>query len=202
MVERQLRARGISDPKVLAAFRKVPREAFVPPEYQDQAYEDHPLPIGYDQTISQPYIVALMTECLELHPSDRVLEVGTGSGYQTAVLCELAGEVYSMEFIEPLYREAKTRLESLGYRNCTLKLGDGRLGWPEAKSFQKVIVTAGAETIPEVLTEQLVEGGKIIIPVGVGDQDLVLARKEKGTLRTKPMIPVRFVPLQSAFKKN
>ena len=197
MIERQLRSRGISNARVLSAFRKVAREAFLPPELRDKAYEDHPLPIGYNQTISQPYVVALMTESLGLSQVDRVLEVGAGSGYQTAILAELVQDVYSIEIIESLYQTAKTRLSALGYQNIHLKYGDGRNGWPEAGPFDKIIVTAGTEQIPPALVEQLKEGGKIIIPIGEEDQDLVLGRKDKGILLSKPLIPVRFVQLQS-----
>ena len=199
MIERQLKGRGISDFNVLLAFRKVHREKFLPPALRTKAYEDHPLPIGHNQTISQPYIVALMTESLELQKTDRVLEVGTGSAYQTAILAELVQEVYSIEIVEDFYKAAETRLDHLGYRNVHLKYGDGREGWPEAAPFDKIIVAAASEQIPNVLIEELKEGGKIIMPIGLDDQDLVLGRKEKGVLVTKQLIPVRFVPLRSEF---
>lgn len=197
MVERQLRSRGISNPSVLAVFGKVKRDAFLPPAFRHQAYQDHPVPIGHNQTISQPYIVALMTESLAIGSNDRVLEIGTGSGYQTAVLAELAREVYSIEIIKTLHQAAKLRLGSLGYRNIYLKHGDGRSGWLEEAPFDQIIVTAGTEAIPDPLVDQLKEGGRMAIPIGAGDQDLVLGRKEKGVLVTKPLIPVRFVPIQT-----
>ena len=196
MIERQLKGRGICDVQVLAVFRKVVREKFLPPALRAKAYEDHPLHIGHNQTISQPYVVALMTECLELEKTDRVLEIGTGSGYQTAILAELVHEVYSIEIVENFYRTAQTRLNHLGYLNVHLKRGDGRNGWPEAQPFDKMIVAAASEQIPSALIEELKEGGKIIIPIGVDEQDLVLGRKEKGALVIKQLIPVRFVPLQ------
>ncbi len=197
MIERQLKGRGITDSRVLAAFRKIPREAFLAPELKSKAYEDHPLPIGYDQTISQPYIVAVMSESLELVRTDRILEVGTGSGYQTAVLAELGQEVCSVEIIEDLYQVAKMRLNTLGYRNIRLKHDDGRKGWVEHAPFDKIIVTAAAEKIPDVLVEQLKDMGRIILPIGQDDQDLVLGQKEKGMLVTRPLLRVRFVPLQN-----
>jgi len=197
MIERQLKGRGIYDSRVLAVFRKVAREKFLPPALRTKAYEDHPLPIGHNQTISQPYIVAFMTECLELEKTDRVLEIGTGSGYQTAILAELVQEVYSIEIVENLYRTAQKCLDHLGYPNVHLKRGDGRNGWPEAAPFDKMIVTAASEQIPSALIEELKEGGKIILPLGLDEQDLVLGRKEKGVLVTKQLIPVRFVPLQT-----
>lgn len=197
MIRQQLKSRLIKNEKVLAAFRKVPREIFLPQALQDKAYEDHPVPIGYDQTISQPYIVALMTERLNLESHDRVLEVGTGSGYQTAILAELVQAVYSVEIVQALHEVAKKRLEQLGYQNIHLRYSDGRKGWPEEAPFDKIIVTAGSDQIPNALVEQLSEMGKMIIPLGHGDQDLVLGRKEKGVLVTKQLIPVRFVQLQT-----
>ncbi len=196
MIQRHLVGRGVTDPSVLSVFRKTPREKFVPAELRARAYEDHPLTIGYGQTISQPYIVALMTEVLALRPTDRVLEVGTGSGYQTAILAQLAKEVYSIEAIKALYEAAKLRLEELSYRNIYLKHDDGRKGWPKAQPFDKIIVTAGTETIPPALVEQLKEGGRMVLPVGQDDQDLILGRKENGVLKTKPLVAVRFVPMQ------
>ena len=197
MIEKQLKGRGILNAQVLNVFRKVRREDFLPKDLAGQAYEDRPLPIGFGQTISQPYIAALMTESLELSQEDRVLEVGTGSGYQTAILAELAKEVYSIELNESLHQDAKIRLSQLGYQNLHLKQGDGKLGWPEAVPFDKIIVTAGAEEIPDALIEQLQEHGKMIIPIGLFDnQSLILGRKEKGVLVMKQLTPVRFVPLQ------
>ncbi len=195
MVETQIEARGVQDERVLEAMRKIPRHELVPSQVESMAYEDKPLPIGYAQTISQPYIVGLMTELLELTPDDKVLEVGTGSGYQAAVLAEIAKEVYSIEIVEPLYREAKERLGRLGYHNIHLRLGDGTKGWPQAAPFDKMIVTAGGMKIPDSLIEQLKEGGRIVMPVGDGEQVLVIGQKVGGALETFHSIPVRFVPL-------
>ena len=195
MVETQIQARGIRDERVLAAMRKVPRHEFVPPEEKLVAYSDNPLPIGQGQTISQPYIVALMTELLELKPEDKVFEVGTGSGYQTAILAEIAKEIYSVEIVEPLYKQAKTRLEKLGYPHVHLRQGDGTKGWPEAAPFDKMIVTAAGLKIPDSLVAQLKEGGRIVMPVGDMDQILVVGEKRKHVLKTYESIPVRFVPL-------
>ena len=198
MIDEQLKGRGISNHSVLAVFGSLKREQFMPTALQDEAYEDHPVPIGWGQTISQPYIVALMTQSLELEPTDRVLEVGTGSGYQTAILARLASEVYSIEFNGVLYEQAKLRLAELGCQNVFLKHEDGRTGWPEAAPFDKILVTAAAEEIPATLVRQLKEGGRMVIPVGVSEsQDLLMGRKEKGVLVTKQLTPVRFVPLQS-----
>ncbi|OGW86374.1 MAG: protein-L-isoaspartate O-methyltransferase [Omnitrophica bacterium RIFCSPLOWO2_01_FULL_45_10b] len=197
MIERQLKGRGIKCLEVLTAFRKIPREQFIPPDLKMKAYEDHPLSIGYNQTISQPYIVALMTERLEITKKDRVLEIGTGSGYQTAILAELAGEVYSVEIVEPLHGLANERLQRMGYKNVHLKHGDGCSGWPEEAPFDKMIATAAAKEIPQALMEQLKEGGRIVIPVGELDQDLVLGIKRKNTLEIKHLTPVRFVIMQS-----
>ena len=195
MVETQIQARGIHDERVLAAMRKVPRHEFVPPEEKLAAYSDNPLPIGQGQTISQPYIVALMTELLQLKPGDKVFEVGTGSGYQTAVLAEIAKEIYSVEIVEPLYKQAKTRLEKLGYANVHLRQGDGTKGWPEAAPFDKMIVTAAGLKIPDSLVAQLKEGGRIVMPVGDMEQILVVGEKRNHILKTYESIPVRFVPL-------
>lgn len=197
MVNQQIRARGVSDPHVLQAMSKVPRHLFVPESLQEEAYQDAPLPIGHHQTISQPYIVAFMTEALHVKSSDRILEIGTGSGYQAAVLAELTREVYSIEILGPLYESAKNRLQQLGYRNIHLKLGDGWAGWPEMAPFDKIIVTAAADKIPEALVAQLGEGGRMIVPVGPHEesQDLIVGVKEKGIFRSAETIPVRFVPL-------
>ena len=166
MVAEQLERRGIRDERVLAAMRKVPRHLFVDLSLAHQAYSDHPLPIGEQQTISQPYMVALMTAALGLHGTDRVLEIGTGSGYQTAILAELANWVYSIERIPRLAERAKTTLERLGYRNISIRVGDGSLGWPEVAPFEAIIVTAGAPDLPPSLLEQLQQGGRLVIPVG------------------------------------
>ncbi len=166
MVEQQLRARGVADPRVLAALRRVPRHRFVPEHLWSQAYGDYPLAIGEDQTISQPYIVALMTGILELRETDRVLEVGTGSGYQAAVLAELAAAVFSIDRRGGLADQARSILASLGYRNICIRVGDGTLGWPEEAPFDGIIVTAGAPQVPRPLVEQLVMGARLVIPVG------------------------------------
>lgn len=190
----------IDDPDVLAAIARVPRHRFVPPEYQDLAYEDHPLPIGYGQTISQPFVVALMTQLLELHPEAKVLEVGTGCGYQTAILAELAKEVYTIEVIPELAEGAQKRLRELGYTNIHFRVGDGWYGWPEAAPFDGILVTAAAPTWPPALIEQLAEGGTLVIPIGPSgwDQDLWQATKLEGNLLKRRIGPVRFVPLVSA----
>lgn len=195
MVKRQIEARGVQDERVLGAMRKVLRHELIPDAVKDMAYEDRPLPIGHGQTISQPYIVGLMTELLELDPNDKVLEVGTGSGFQAAVLAEIAKNVYSIEIVEPLYRETKARLEKLRYENIHLKLGDGTKGWPQEAPFDKMIVTAAGINIPDSLIDQLREGGRLVMPVGDEDQFLVIGQKVKGRLETYQSIPVRFVPL-------
>jgi len=196
MVERQLKGRGIKDERVLAAMGKVPREAFVPPESRDASYEDGPLPIGYDQTISQPYIVAFMTEQLRLKPSDRVLEIGTGSGYQAGILAELVSEIYSVEIVEPLARSAEAALQRLGYNNVHVKIGDGYKGWPEAAPFDAIIVTCAPDKVPQPLTDQLKDGGRMVIPVGERfAQQLYLLEKKNGQLRESITLPVRFVPM-------
>ncbi len=196
MVDSQIAGRGIKDPRVLEALRKVPRHEFVLPAEKFLAYEDSPLPIGHGQTISQPFIVGLMTELLEPEPEDRVYELGTGSGYQAAVLAELVKDVYTVEIVEPLYREAKARLERLGYRNVQVRYGDGSKGWPEEAPFDKMIVTAAGIKIPEALITQLKEGGRIVMPVGEPqEQVLVVGIKENNALKTFQSIPVRFVPL-------
>ena len=195
MVETQIKARGVRDERVLETLRKVPRHEFVPTVEKLLAYSDGPLPIGYDQTISQPYIVALMTELLQVQPTDRVFEVGTGSGYQAAVLAQMAQKVYTIEIVEPLYEQAKARLEKLGYRNVHVRLGDGTKGWPEEAPFDKMMVTAAGLKIPDTLIEQLKEGGRIVIPVGETEQVLVVGEKRNHVLKTYESIPVRFVPL-------
>lgn len=196
MVENQIKARGITDERVLQVMRKVPRHLFIDPALRDQAYGDYPLPIGEGQTISQPYIVALMTEALELKGHERVLEIGTGSGYQTAILAELALWVYTIERYAFLQERAKKILFELGYRNISFKIGDGTLGWQEASPFDAIIVTAGAPQIPPPLIEQLAEGGRIVIPVGDEfSQILVKGVKRGGVLHTKNLEPVRFVKL-------
>ena len=197
MVSRQIEARGITDPDVLKAMKTVPRHLFVPIKYQENAYGDYPLPIGQDQTISQPYIVAFMTAALHIKPKDRILEIGTGSGYQAAVLAELDCEVYSIEIIGSLGERAKETLGRLGYGNVHVKIGDGHKGWPEKAPFDAIIVTCAPEKIPQPLVQQLKEGGRMIIPVGEsgGIQHLVLAVKKGDRLVFRSVLPVRFVPM-------
>jgi protein-L-isoaspartate(D-aspartate) O-methyltransferase len=196
MVQQQLAARGIQDPRVLAAMEKVPRHEFVPEPLKRQAYADRPLPIGHDQTISQPYIVAFMTEQLKPEAGDRVLEIGTGSGYQAAVLAELVAEVYSIEIVEPLAREAKATIERLGCRNVHLKAGDGYQGWAEHAPFDAIIVTCSPDHVPQPLVSQLKEGGLMIVPVGeLHHQELVLLEKREESMSQRAVLPVRFVPM-------
>ena len=186
------------DPKVMDAMRKVPRHEFVPRQVRDIAYENRPLPIGYGQTISQPYIVALMTDLLEPKPQQKVLEVGTGSGYQAAILAQLVAEVYTIEIIEPLGNEARERLKRLNYRNVHVRIGDGYYGWKEHGPYDGIVVTAAASHIPPPLIQQLKPGGRMVIPVGSRFmvQQLVLVEKDaKGKLTTRQILPVRFVPL-------
>ena len=197
MVDQQIRARGVGEERVLAAMAAVPREEFVPPDQRPRAYEDHPLPIGEGQTISQPYIVALMTELLELERGDKVLEIGTGSGYQAAILSELTPHVYSIEIIPSLASRAEATLRRLGYDTVMVKAGDGYLGWPEHAPFDGIIVTCAPEEVPEPLAEQLAEGGRMVIPVGPQwtNQTLYVLRKQEGRLESTAVIPVRFVPM-------
>jgi len=194
-----IEARGVRDSATLAAMRRIPRHEFVPPEYRTRAYRDSPLPIGYDQTISQPYIVALMTETAGIRPGMKVLEIGTGSGYQAAVLAEIGARVFSIELLEPLAASAAARLARLGYAGVTVRRGNGYLGWPAEAPFDAVIVTAAPEEIPAPLTDQLKPGGRLVIPVGgVGavQQLLLVTRDADGTLHRQPLIPVRFVPMR------
>jgi len=199
MVNRQIIDRGVNDPDVIKAMRKVPRHLFVPQENRAFSYADHPLPIGEGQTISQPYIVAFMTEALKLKPGERVLEIGTGSGYQAAILAELINEVYSIEIIEALGKRAQETLGTLGYKNVHIKIGDGHKGWPQKAPFDAIIVTCAPEQIPRPLVEQLKEGGRMIIPVGRKGavQKLVRAVKRGGQLKTEDVMLVRFVPMVS-----
>jgi len=196
MVQEQLMPRGIHDERVLGAMAKVAREEFIPPEVRAASYTDQPLPIGYGQTISQPFIVAFMTEQLRPSPKDRVLEIGTGSGYQAAILAELVAEVYSIEIVEPLVKNAEATLQRLGYKNVHVKAGDGYKGWPEFAPFDAIIVTCAPDHVPQPLTAQLKEGGRMIIPVGpAGVQELYLLEKRNGQLQQSAVELVRFVPM-------
>jgi protein-L-isoaspartate(D-aspartate) O-methyltransferase len=203
MVETQIVARGVRDPRVLAAMREIPRHRFVPAADTAHAYEDHPLPIGGNQTISQPYIVALMTELADLTPNEKVLEIGTGSGYQSAVLSRLAGEVYSVEIVPELARASDERLRQLGYKNVTVREGDGYRGWPEHAPFDAILVTAAPDRIPQPLLDQLAPGGRMVIPVGSFFQELkVLSKDKNGKITEKDILPVRFVPMTGEIEKT
>ncbi len=196
MVETQIAAREVRDPRVLAAMRAVPRHEFVPGEVRAHAYADSPLPIGHGQTISQPYIVAFMTEQLALKPTQRVLEIGTGSGYQAAVLAKLVAEVFTIEIVEPLAKRAAADLARLGFKNVQVRAGDGYQGWPEAAPFDAIIVTCAPDHVPEPLVRQLKEGGRMIIPVGeFGAQELYVLEKRAGKIEQRAVLPVRFVPM-------
>ena len=197
MVEVQIAGRGIKNAKVLDAMGKVPRHFFVPEELRDSAYADGPLPIGEGQTISQPYIVAYMTEILELRGAERVLEVGTGSGYQSAVLAEIVKDVFTIEVVAALSQRAQEVLKSLGYVNIQFKIGDGTRGWKDFAPYEAIMVTAAPGSVPKVLQEQLQVGGRMIIPIGVDYQELVLVRREEKTFKETRLLPVRFVPLVS-----
>jgi protein-L-isoaspartate(D-aspartate) O-methyltransferase len=205
MVEEQLAgpSRGLTNARVLANMGKVPRHEFVPPSFRAEAYEDHPLPIGHGQTISQPFIVAFMTEKLEPHPTDKVLEVGTGSGYQAAVLSGLVSNVYTIEIVEPLARRAEADLKRLGYTNVNVRAGDGYKGWPEAAPFDAIIVTCAPDHVPQPLINQLKEGGRMIIPVGpANDQKLLLLQKRGDKVERRAVLPVRFVPMTGQREGN
>jgi protein-L-isoaspartate(D-aspartate) O-methyltransferase len=195
MTETQIRARGVRDPRVLAAMAKVPRHLFVPEHLRGRAYADEPLPIGEGQTISQPYIVAYMTEALGLRGGERILEIGTGSGYQTAVLAECGGKVWTVEILERLSRHARAVLDGLGYAGVHYRVGDGWAGWPEEAPFDAVIVTAAAAEMPAALEDQLAVGGRMVVPVGTALQELVLVRRRKSGLTRERLLAVRFVPL-------
>jgi protein-L-isoaspartate(D-aspartate) O-methyltransferase len=195
MVREQIVARGIRDERVINVMLRIERHLFVPSEYREQSYSDHPIPIGYDQTISQPYIVALMTELCELKGSEKVLEIGTGTGYQTAILAELAHEVFSVERIASLSDTAKIRLARHGYSNIHLRASNGYRGWPEESPFDVILITAAPPDIPDVLVNQLREGGRFIAPVGAGVQELVRGIKRDGKLDIERITYVRFVPM-------
>ena len=196
MVRLQIERRGVRNPAVLRAMREVPRHLFVPEPMRRSAYEDHPLPIGHGQTISQPYIVAAMTEMLDPRPGHRVLEIGTGSGYQAAVLARLVSHVYTIEIVEPLGKQAQERLAALGYRNVTVRIGDGYEGWPEEAPFDRIILTAAPPEVPQKLIDQLRNGGRLVAPVGAGWQELVVIDKDaKGNVRRRTEFPVMFVPM-------
>ncbi len=195
MVRTQLRSRDISDPRVLDAMSRVERHRFVPEPLRGDAYGDHPVPIGDGQTISQPYIVAYMTQALAIEPGHRVLEIGTGSGYQAAILAELAKEVYTIEILPSLGERARATLEGLGYRNVRVLVGNGYLGWPEHAPFDRIIVTAAPPEIPKALVSQLREGGRMAVPVGIGEQELLILERAGDSLKTLQSLPVRFVPM-------
>ena len=195
MVRKQIRARGVEQDSVLQAMNEVPRHLFVPEEQRSRAYEDHPLPIGYEQTISQPYIVALMTELLELEGDEKVLEIGTGSGYQAAVLAGLAAKVFSIEIVRPLAERAASDLARLGYDNVQVRAGDGFVGWPIEAPFDAIILTAAPPRIPQPLLDQLALGGRLVAPVGEFEQNLVLLTRSKSGISRRSIIPVRFVPM-------
>lgn len=195
MVADQIQSRGVRDPRVLSALLRVPRESFVPEDQRAQAFEDHPVLIGCGQTISQPYIVGYMTEALKVEATHRVLEIGTGCGYQTALLAELAETVYSIEIIEELAARARRALDDLGYTNVHVRAGDGYAGWPEHAPFDRILAAAAPAEIPPALIDQLAEGGILVIPVGVGAQDLRVLRKHGGRTELLSTLPVRFVPM-------
>jgi protein-L-isoaspartate(D-aspartate) O-methyltransferase len=195
MVAEQIAARGVRDPRVLAAMRRVPRHAFVPEEARPQAYDDTPVRIGHGQTASQPYIVAVMTELAAVGPRSRVLEIGTGSGYQAAVLAELADEVYTIELIGDLADRARRTLTALGYQRVHVRHGDGYRGWPEAAPFGAIVVTAAPPEVPQALLDQLAPGGRLVVPVGEREQELQVHRRTPRGIEVKRVFPVRFVPL-------
>ena len=195
MVRDQIEARGINDPKVLKAMRTVPRQEFIPEAGRSQAYGDHPVPIGYGQTISQPYIVAFMTEALKLKGPEKVLEIGTGSGYQAAILAEIAPEVYSIEILCELLKFGRQNLDRLGYQRVITRCADGYQGWPEHAPFDAIMVTAAPDHVPEPLVDQLKVGGRLILPVGAFFQELVLITKTETGIAKHSLLPVRFVPM-------
>ncbi len=195
MVDRHIVARGVTDPAVVAAMRAVQRHLFVPDDLSELAYADGPLPIGHDQTISQPYVVAFMTEAAGLEPDDRVLEIGTGSGYQAAVLAEIVEEVWTIEIVEPLAERARKDLKAAGYENVHVRAGDGYRGWPEHAPFDAIVVTAAPDHVPQPLLDQLAVGGKLVLPVGTYNQDIVLIERTESGYERSEILPVRFVPM-------
>ncbi len=202
MVDTQIVTKGITDPAVIAAMRQVPRHQFIPDQESEDAYGDYPLSIGYDQTISQPFIVAYMTDALKLQPGEKVLEIGTGSGYQAAILAELVVQVFTIEIVKPLAQFARDNLSMLGYDQVWVRAGDGYQGWPEERPFEAIIITAAPDHIPSPLLEQLAVGGRLILPVGDDSQNLVLIRRtEEGYQRTE-LLPVRFVPMTGEAEKG
>lgn len=201
MVAEQIVSRGVRDPLTLAALRKVPRHLFVPENLQSEAYDDRPLPIGQGQTISQPYIVAFMTEQLGLTGGETVLEVGTGSGYQAAVLAEIVAHVYTIEIVAPLGEAARERLARLGHANVAVRIGDGYQGWVEAAPFDAIVVTAAAPRIPQPLREQLKDGGRLVIPVGTDDQEIVVVTRRGAAFEERRVLPVRFVPVTGEVRR-
>jgi len=202
MIRSQIEARGIKDKKVLAAMKKVKRHLFVPPGLRNFAYYDQPLPVGQGQTISQPYIVALMTELLLLKGDEKVLEIGTGSGYQAAILAEIAGEVYTIEILPVLAQSSERLLDQLGYKNIKVRCGDGYQGWPEQAPFDAIIVTCAPPNIPQALIDQLADGGRLVIPLGEEVQELKVLVKKKGKIEIEDIIPVRFVPMVKGYEKK
>lgn len=202
MVKKQIEARGVTDKRVLAAMRSVERHRFVPDQHITAAYEDHPLPIGYGQTISQPYIVALMSELCRLNGNEKVLEIGTGSGYQAAVLSLLAKEVYTIELVEPLGKASALRLKNMGYANVSVRVGDGYRGWPEKAPFDAIMLTASPPRIPQSLIDQLVDGGILVAPEGEYNQELVVVEKRGETATRRTVTYVRFVPMVRGGKEE
>jgi protein-L-isoaspartate(D-aspartate) O-methyltransferase len=202
MVEQQIHERGVNQPEVLRAMESVPRHLFIPDESRDKAYGDAPLPIGWGQTISQPYIVALMTELLDLDRRDKVLEIGTGSGYHAAVLSKVAGQVFTIEIIDELGKQARGTLHQLGYQNVHVRVGDGYKGWPEEAPFDAIILTAAPPKIPQPLLDQLKVGGRMVVPVGSFVQDLLLITKTAQGIEKRTVAPVRFVPMTGEVQKN
>lgn len=202
MVAEQIRGRDIRDARVLTAMERVPRHLFIPEQLRHEAYDDHPVSIGHGQTISQPYIVGFMSEALELRPEHRVLEIGTGSGYQAAILGELAGEVYTIEIVDPLAESARATIARLGYKNVHVRAGNGYAGWPEHAPFDRIIVTAAPDDVPPALVEQLKVGGLMAVPVGTFTQELRIMKRTARGMDTLKTLPVRFVPMTGKDKKD